>query len=72
MQDGAPPRIANQLKQLLMRHFGNARIISPHFPTAWQSRSPGINTYGFWLWDYLKDVVFSTPTEHLSELKASI
>ncbi|GBL94545.1 hypothetical protein AVEN_235631-1 [Araneus ventricosus] len=68
MQDGAPPQIANPVKQ----HFGNARIISRHFPTAWPSRSPDLNPCDFWLWGYLKDVVFSTQIAHLAEVKARI
>ncbi|GBN75379.1 hypothetical protein AVEN_8064-1 [Araneus ventricosus] len=72
MQDGAPPHIANPVKQLLKRHFGNARIISRQFPTAWPSRSPDLNPCDFWLWGYLKDFVFSTPIAHLAELKARI
>ncbi|GBM66465.1 hypothetical protein AVEN_146293-1 [Araneus ventricosus] len=71
MQDGAPPHIGNPVKQLLKRHFGNARIISGHFPTVWPSRSPDLNPCDFWLWGYLKDV-FSTPIAHLAELKARI
>ncbi|GBN65801.1 hypothetical protein AVEN_85675-1, partial [Araneus ventricosus] len=27
----------------------------------WPSRSPDLNPCDFWLWGYLKDVVFSTP-----------
>ncbi|GBN07059.1 hypothetical protein AVEN_39056-1 [Araneus ventricosus] len=60
------------MKQLLKRHFGNARIISHLFPTALPSRSPYLNPCDFWLWGCLKDVVFSTPTAHLAELKACI
>lgn len=72
MQDGAPPHIANPVKQLLKRHFGNARIISRRFPTAWPSRSPDLNPCDFWLWGYLKAVVFSAPIANLAELKARI
>ncbi|GBN59853.1 hypothetical protein AVEN_111687-1 [Araneus ventricosus] len=39
---------------------------------AWPSRSPDLNPCDFWLWGYLKDVVFSTPIAHLAELKARI
>ncbi|GBN56822.1 hypothetical protein AVEN_33068-1 [Araneus ventricosus] len=70
--DGAPPHIANPVKQLLKRPFGNARIISRHFPTAWPSRSPDLNPLDFWMWGYLKAVVFSNPIAHLAELKARI
>ena len=72
MQDGAPPHIAHPVKQLLRRHFGNARIIRSHFPTTWPSRSPDFNPCDFWLWGYLKDVVFRAPIANLVELKARI
>ncbi|GBN77041.1 hypothetical protein AVEN_208727-1, partial [Araneus ventricosus] len=39
---------------------------------SWPSRSPDLNPCDFWLWGYLKDVVFSTPIAHLAELKARI
>ena len=32
MHNSIPPHIANLVKQLLKRHFGNAKIISHHFP----------------------------------------
>ena len=54
------------MKQLLKWHFGNARIISYHFPTIWTSRSLDLIPSEFWLWGYLKDGVY------LAELKASI
>ncbi|GBN75512.1 hypothetical protein AVEN_168917-1 [Araneus ventricosus] len=41
MQDGAPPHIATPVKQLLNLYFGNDRIISPHFPTAWPFATSG-------------------------------
>ncbi|GBM04510.1 hypothetical protein AVEN_197911-1 [Araneus ventricosus] len=40
MQCGAPPHIATPVKQLLNLHFGNDRIMSRNFPTAWAPRSP--------------------------------
>ena len=72
MQDGARPHIAHPVKQLLRHYFGNARIISRHFPTTWPSRSPDLNPCDFWLWGYLKDVVFRDPIANLEELKACI
>ena len=69
MQDGALPRIANPVKQLLKRYFGNTWNISRHFPTAWPPRSPDLNPCELWLWRYLKDVVCSTLTAHLTESK---
>ncbi|GIY46543.1 hypothetical protein CEXT_485351 [Caerostris extrusa] len=43
MQDGAPQPIAKPVMQLLMRHFGNDRIISSHFSTTWLERSPDLS-----------------------------
>ncbi|GBL90474.1 hypothetical protein AVEN_179404-1 [Araneus ventricosus] len=71
MQDGAPPHIATPLKQLLNLHFGNDRIISCHFPTAWPPQSPDLNPCYFWLWSYLKDVVHGSPIANLAELKTT-
>ena len=72
MKDGYPPHIANPVKQLLKWHFGSARIIYRHFPAVWPSRSSDINPCDFWLWGYLKGVVFSAPMAHLAELKTLI
>ncbi|GBL74765.1 hypothetical protein AVEN_243630-1 [Araneus ventricosus] len=36
LQDGAPPHIATPVKELLNLHFGNDRIISHYFTTAFQ------------------------------------
>ncbi|GFY06919.1 uncharacterized protein TNCV_4090211 [Trichonephila clavipes] len=35
LQDGTPPLIANPVKQRQKGYFGNSRVISLHFPTAW-------------------------------------
>ncbi|GFW20390.1 uncharacterized protein TNCV_3458271 [Trichonephila clavipes] len=64
MQDGIPRNIANVAKQLVKLHFGIARLFSRRFPTAWPPRSLDLNSCYFWLWDYLKDVVFSAPIAH--------
>ncbi|GBM82001.1 hypothetical protein AVEN_231483-1 [Araneus ventricosus] len=57
-QDGTSLHIATPVKQLLNLHFRNNRIISCHFRTAWSPRSPDLNPCDFWLWGYLKDVVY--------------
>ena len=72
MQGGAPLHIPNPVKQQLKRHFGNARIIRYHFPIDLPSWSPDFHPSDFWLWGYLKDVVFNTPIVHLAELKGRI
>ncbi|GBM14267.1 hypothetical protein AVEN_167344-1 [Araneus ventricosus] len=72
MQDGALPHIATPVKQLLNLHFGNDRIISRHFPTAYPPRSPDLNPCDFYLYGYLKDVVYGDPIANLAEWKNRI
>ncbi|GBM19504.1 hypothetical protein AVEN_107979-1 [Araneus ventricosus] len=48
------------------------KLVNIGYVKAWPSRSPDLNPCDFWLWGYLKDVVFSTPIAHLAELKARI
>ncbi|GBM77345.1 hypothetical protein AVEN_2177-1 [Araneus ventricosus] len=43
IQDGRPSHIATPVKQLFNIHFGNDRIISRHFPTAWSPRPSDLN-----------------------------
>ncbi|GBM29713.1 hypothetical protein AVEN_156899-1 [Araneus ventricosus] len=69
MQDGAPPHIATPVKQLLNLYFGNVRIISCCFLTAWPVRSPDLNRCDFWLWGYLKDVVYGGSDCELSRIE---
>ncbi|GBN41737.1 hypothetical protein AVEN_192270-1 [Araneus ventricosus] len=72
IQYGVPPQIATLLKHLLNLHFVKDRIISRHFPTAWPPRSPDLNPCDFWLWGYIKDVVYGDPVANLTELKNRI
>ena len=39
-------------------------MISSAFPTASPGRSPDLNTCDFWLWEFLKSVVYQ---EHVSD-----
>ena len=54
MQDGASPHIARQMTALLRAHFGDERVISRGFRIALFSRSPDLNIWDFWLWDFFK------------------
>ncbi|GBO27039.1 hypothetical protein AVEN_18024-1 [Araneus ventricosus] len=72
MQEGGPPHIDRRVKQLLRRHFTDARVISCYFPAAWPSRSPDITPYDFWLWGFLKDNIYPKRPAPLPDLKDSI
>ncbi|GBN11410.1 hypothetical protein AVEN_157919-1 [Araneus ventricosus] len=69
MQNGVPPHIEDPVKRLLSMHFENNRNIRRHFPINWPLRSPDLNPCDFWLWVYLKYVVFSGRIPNLAELK---
>ena len=56
---GVPSHIVKWVMQLLKRHFGNGRIISLLFATAWFLKSPDIDPCAIQLWGYLRYVVFS-------------
>lgn len=72
LQDSAAPHVANGVKQLLKRHFKNARISNRLFPTTRLARSPDLNPFDFRLWDYLMYVLISTLIPNVSELKIYI
>ncbi|GFU72870.1 uncharacterized protein TNCV_4909991 [Trichonephila clavipes] len=72
MQDGAPPHIGLCVQQFLRQHFTNDRVISRAFPTAWPPRSPDLNPCDFWLWGYLKNLVYRGCLITLADLKDSI
>ncbi|GBM27933.1 hypothetical protein AVEN_146156-1 [Araneus ventricosus] len=65
MQDGALPQITTPVNM----YFGNYRIINRRSSTAWPPGSPDLNPCDFWLWGYLKDVVYVGPMANLAELK---
>ncbi|GFW84945.1 uncharacterized protein TNCV_682331 [Trichonephila clavipes] len=72
MQDGAPPHIGLCVQQFLRQHVSNDRVISRAFPTAWPPRSPDLNPCDFWLWGYLKNLVYRGRLITLADLKDSI
>jgi len=51
--------------------FPNRRI-GRDGPTPWPPRSPDITPLDFFLWEYVKDKVFSTPVPDITNLKAGI
>ncbi|GFX12675.1 uncharacterized protein TNCV_3157961 [Trichonephila clavipes] len=72
MQDGAPPHIGLCEQQFLRQHFNNDRVISRAFPTAWPPRSPDLKPCDFWLWEYLKNLVYRGRLITLADLKDSV
>lgn len=71
MQDGAPPHYASGVRQWLDENFP-ARWIGRRGAIDWPARSPDLSPADFFLWGYLKDIVYKTKPRNLHELKQSI
>jgi len=73
MQDGAPAHIFGGVKEVLLQHFGENRVISRHFPNFWPPRSPDLNPCDYWLWGHVQAAVYQRiPPNSKEELIARI
>ena len=59
------------MRRALDRHFP-CRWIGRGGPIAWPARSPDITPLDFFMWGFVKDNVFKTPVNDLSELTQRI
>lgn len=71
MQDGAPPHFSLIAREYLTQAF-HGKVISRGSPVAWPARSPDLNPLDFFLWGYLKSLVYRNPIESVDELKERI
>ncbi|KAF2900735.1 hypothetical protein ILUMI_05450 [Ignelater luminosus] len=71
MQNGSLLHIYRPLKEFLTAGFQD-RDISRHFVNLWPPRSPDLNPADYWLWGYLKHLVFRTRPTTLKELEDRI
>lgn len=73
MQYGAPPHYTNSIKKiLLMGNFGWDRLVNRVCKIAGSGRSPDLILLNFWLWIYLKWLVYHSSSSAFSILKDSI
>ena len=70
-QDGETPHWGSHVRRFLDATFPN-RWTGRDGPTPWPPRSPVITPFNFFLWEYVKDKVFSTPIPDITNLKARI
>lgn len=71
-QDGAPPHIGNIVKETLRNSFGS-RVISRHFDFPWPPRSPDLTPLDFFLWGYIKPLVYRQKVfQNLDDLEIAI
>ena len=70
-QDGAPPHWRLRVRQFLNETFSD-RWIGRDGPISWPSRSPDITPLDFFLWLYVKDIVYRTKVRDITDLKQRI
>ena len=72
MQDGAPPHHGAMVRDWLQEAF-NGRVIRRGFEDFWPPYSPALSPCNFFLWGYLKSVVYEDPVPAtLEELHKNI
>ena len=70
-QDGAPPHNTRIVQDYINARFDN-RVISTHGEIRWPARSPDLTPMDYFLWGYIKDSVYKTPSNTLEELQNKI
>ena len=71
MQDGASPHTARRVLEFLREKFPD-RLISLKTDQIWPPHSPDLNPLDFYLWGYLKSVVYQNRPRTTEELKRNI
>ena len=69
--DGAPPHVSVDVRNHLNAVY-TGRWIGRGGPIPWPTRSPDLNLIDYFLWGYLKSLVFETLVETDMELVARI
>lgn len=70
-QDGAPPHYQINVRQYLNRIFPN-RWIGRRGSMEWPARSPDLTSLDFFLWGYVKSIVYKTQPLDLADLRRRI
>ena len=66
-QDGAPPHWSLMVRRFLDQTFPD-RWMGRDGPMLWPPRSPDLTPLDFFLWGYVKDIVYRTPVPNIDEL----
>ncbi|GBM49030.1 hypothetical protein AVEN_153546-1 [Araneus ventricosus] len=70
-QDGTPPHWGMIVRDFLDENFPD-RWCGRGGPIPWPPRSPDITPLDFFLWGFVKNIVYKTPVPSLDELKRRI
>jgi hypothetical protein len=71
LHDGAPCHFAQVVQNWLNENF-SGRWIGRNGPVAWPARSPDLNPCDFFLSGYMKDLVYSVPTDTIDVLRERV
>jgi len=71
-QDGAPPHYARLVRDFLKNLTYQRRWIGRGGHIAWPPRSPDLTSLDFFLWGYLKNIVYQTAPTTAEDLKDRI
>lgn len=66
--DGAPPHNSRLARHYLDTKFPNSWI-GRSGPVVWPARSPDLNPLDYFLWGYLKSLIYETPVATLEDLE---
>jgi hypothetical protein len=72
MQDGAPAHRANAVMAFLRNEFGDRILALGSGNYEWPPRSPDLTPCDFYLWGYIKWIVYQQPIIDLNDLKNKI
>ncbi|GBL79820.1 hypothetical protein AVEN_28894-1 [Araneus ventricosus] len=70
-QDGAPRHWSLEVRKVLGEKFPR-RWIGSGGPIRWPPRSPDMDALDFFLWGYVKNIVYQSPIRDTDELKSRI
>lgn len=71
MMDGAPAHWYRIVRQFIDNSFPD-KWIGREGPVAWPPRSPDLTPPDFFLWGYVKDKVYASNPQNLSDLQLAI
>ena len=60
--------VATRRRSSPKRMYGNTWVVALGYDLEWPPRSPDLTPCDFFLWGYLKNKVFSTPTQDIDVL----
>lgn len=70
-QDGAPPHFTRAVRQHLDQQYPD-RWIGRGGPIEWPARSPDLTPLDYFLWGYIKEIVYQHPLQHEEECRRRI